>query len=224
MECTHPARHGFVSVETTGLADFRWWRAARPVATLTARELEVIALVQRRLTNAEIAEQLFVSVRTVETHVSSLLRKLGVSNRRALAAMAPPDVTPVENRTRGLAFSPGRLPALRTELVGRADLVDVVSAKLQQTRLTTLIGPGGVGKTSVALAVGHRDLARWSEPAVFVDLAVARTGVDVLGRLPTRSASTATSHDLATCSRPPLGSVAADRVRQLRHVIDRPLS
>ena len=89
-------------------------------------------------------------------------------------------MTLVEPRTRQLAPSPGRLPALRIALVGRADLVDFVSAELDQTRLVTLIGPGGVGKTSVALAVGHRDVGRWSEPAVFVDLAVARTGVDVL--------------------------------------------
>ena len=54
---------------------------------LTAREAEVLALVQRRLTNAEIAEQLFVSVRTVETHVSSVLRKLGAGDRRALASI-----------------------------------------------------------------------------------------------------------------------------------------
>ena len=89
-------------------------------------------------------------------------------------------MTLVEPRAQRLAFSPGRLPALRTELVARADLVDLVSAELDQTRLVTLVGPGGVGKTSVALAVGHRDVGRRSEPAVFVDLAVARTGADVL--------------------------------------------
>jgi predicted ATPase/DNA-binding CsgD family transcriptional regulator len=146
---------------------------------LTAREVEVLALVQRRLTNAEIAERLFVSVRTVETHVSSLLRKLGATNRRALAAMGPA----IDGRRDAAAESQplrGQLPALRTGLVGRAGLIDNVSAQLDQAQLITLVGPGGVGKTSVAVAVGHRDGGRWPEAAVFVDLVPARTGGDVL--------------------------------------------
>ena len=55
---------------------------------VTARELEVLRCMDRRPTNAEIAAELFISLRTVESHISSLLRKLQVSGRRDLAAMA----------------------------------------------------------------------------------------------------------------------------------------
>jgi DNA-binding CsgD family transcriptional regulator len=55
---------------------------------LTYREHEVLALLCQRLTDAEIAAQLFLSTRTVEHHVSSILGKLGVANRRQAAALA----------------------------------------------------------------------------------------------------------------------------------------
>jgi DNA-binding CsgD family transcriptional regulator len=50
-------------------------------ANLTAREMEVVALVAQGLHNAEIASRLFITDRTVAHHVSAILRKLGVTNR-----------------------------------------------------------------------------------------------------------------------------------------------
>ena len=55
---------------------------------VTAREAEVLALVGRHLTNAQIAAELFISVRTVEAHVAALLRKTQPPDRRALARLA----------------------------------------------------------------------------------------------------------------------------------------
>jgi DNA-binding CsgD family transcriptional regulator/tetratricopeptide (TPR) repeat protein len=54
---------------------------------VTTREAEVARLVASGLSNAEIAQQLFVSVRTVETHVSSLLAKLHVDSRSQLIVL-----------------------------------------------------------------------------------------------------------------------------------------
>ena len=53
---------------------------------ITRRELEVLALVDEGATNAQIAERLFLSKRTVETHVSNLLLKTGAASRDGLSA------------------------------------------------------------------------------------------------------------------------------------------
>lgn len=58
----------------------------RPLAALgvTSREMDVLRLVADGATNAQVAEQLFLSIRTVETHVANLLRRTGAANREEL--------------------------------------------------------------------------------------------------------------------------------------------
>jgi DNA-binding CsgD family transcriptional regulator len=55
---------------------------------LTARELEVLALVAEGRTNRQIAQELFISAKTASVHVSNILAKLGVANRGEASAQA----------------------------------------------------------------------------------------------------------------------------------------
>jgi DNA-binding CsgD family transcriptional regulator len=59
-----------------------------PPERLTPRELEVLALLGRRYSNSEIADELVLSVRTVDRHVANIYAKTGVSTRRQAASRA----------------------------------------------------------------------------------------------------------------------------------------
>jgi len=59
-----------------------------PVASLSAREREVLAALADGLTNQELAERLFISERTANRHLSNIFTKLGVRNRTAAARVA----------------------------------------------------------------------------------------------------------------------------------------
>ncbi len=117
---------------------------------MSGRETEVLALLGEHLSHAEIAARLFISVRTVESHVASLRRKLNIGTHRELvrlaagyrAAMAGP----------GLA-APPRRPAPLTSFVGRDGERAALATALDASRLVSAVGPGGIGKTRLALAV-----------------------------------------------------------------------
>ena len=68
-------------------------------AGLTARQIDVLRLLGKGCTTAQIASQLVVSVRTVDSHVAAVLAKLGAARRREAAACAAElGVLDAENR------------------------------------------------------------------------------------------------------------------------------
>ena len=138
---------------------------------MSEREAEVLAALGEHLSNAQIAARLHLSVRTVETHVSSLLRKLDAADRRALAALAPGliEAPRPPDSVRGL-------PATWTRFVGRAreraELVEALSA----SRLVTVLGTGGVGKTRLAGEVARQLAPSLPLGATFIELVSTRPG------------------------------------------------
>src|SRR5580765_6564506 len=141
-------------MSTVDNSDVAGPRLPRDVEVST-REAEVLAALADRLTNAEIGDRLFISVRTVESHVSSLLRKLQVRDRRALASLAatvgPADAgAPAAGARLGIAPV---LPSPITSFIGRLTERAALAEALDAHRLVTCVGPGGVGKTRLALAV-----------------------------------------------------------------------
>jgi DNA-binding CsgD family transcriptional regulator len=133
---------------------------------VTRREAEVLDALTRGATNAEIAARLFISVRTVETHISSLLSKLDAADRRELAVIARTVVV-------GPATS-ARLPLSLLELtergpfVGRQDELGLLregwaEAASGRRRAVLIVGEAGIGKSRLAAEVAvaaDRDGAR----------------------------------------------------------------
>jgi DNA-binding CsgD family transcriptional regulator len=92
---------------------------------MSQREAEVLEALGARLSNAQIASRLHISVRTVESHVSSLLRKFGVADRRELAEIAQTVLGPAAGRL----AAPVGLPAQWGSFVGRDhERDDILSA------------------------------------------------------------------------------------------------
>jgi len=137
---------------------------------LSDRESEVLAAIGEGRTNAQIGRRLHISVRTVESHVSSLLRKYAVADRHGLA-----EIVQAAEALRSARPIIG-LPASRTSFVGREGDRDAVLDALATDRLVTLVGLGGMGKTRLASVVAEAAAEGFPAGGAFVDLVPVRDG------------------------------------------------
>lgn len=144
--------------------------------SVSPREAEVLDLVVEHLTNAEIAARLYISLRTVESHVSSLLRKLGATDRRELARRRA-STTSASERSR--LPSAMELLADSTGFVGRAA---ELGALREQWRLACaghalvvfVTGEAGMGKSRIVAELAaeiHNDGGRVLFGACHEDIA-----------------------------------------------------
>ncbi len=68
------------------------------------------------------------------------------------------------------------LPALLTRVLGRADAIEAVALQVPMRRCVTITGPGGIGKTTVAIAAAEKLLPVYDDGVWFIDLATILDG------------------------------------------------
>jgi predicted ATPase/DNA-binding winged helix-turn-helix (wHTH) protein len=120
---------------------------------------------------------------SLRVHVAALRKALGdgQAGKRYIANIPGRGyrfVAPVTREQRQPAVAPtneaavrGNLPALLTSIIGRDDTIAALTAQLAQHRFLTIAGPGGIGKTTVAVAVAEKVSASYEDGVWFVGLA-----------------------------------------------------
>jgi DNA-binding winged helix-turn-helix (wHTH) protein len=123
-----------------------------------------------------------VEENALRVHVAALRKALGdgqagrcyIANipSRGCSFIAP--VTREQRQPPDVAVVSGNLPALLTRIVGRDDTIAALAAQLARRRFLTIVGPGGIGKTTVAVAVAETLSGSYYDGVWFVGLASLR--------------------------------------------------
>ena len=146
---------------------------------LTWREQDILVLLAERLTNREIADRLHLAESTVKDYVGNILSKLYVKNRREAVERAA-DLGLLDRDRKPAPSSQTNLPPERTPFVGRKNELTEIRQQLGETRLLSLIGPGGIGKTRLALKAAEGVLDEFPDGVYFVPLAPIRSVKDII--------------------------------------------
>ena len=142
----------------------------RELGRLSPRERQVATLVRDGLTDRQIAERLSITRRTAEWHVEQILGKLGLTSRAQVAArIAHEEALGSQPAEQGRVRH--NLPLQATSFIGRKAQLAEIGSLLGTTRLLTLTGVPGVGKTRLAMELGRRLLGSFADGVWFVDLA-----------------------------------------------------
>ena len=129
---------------------------------------------------------------SLRVHLSALRKALGdgqfgnkyiaSTQGHGYSFIAPVTLFPVDRDRNGASAGLRSLPPALGRMVGRDDVVLEIQSSLQKERLMTILGAGGMGKTTVALAVGHSVLAHFGA-AFFVDLSTVSDNEQVIGAI-----------------------------------------
>ncbi len=163
---------------------------------LGSRALDILIVLTRHAGEVLTKDQLIAAVwpgMTVEeanlrVNIAALRKVLGdgVNGRRFIASITGRGysfVAPIAESRPGLESPPpqpapaepppgtGSLPLPLTRVLGRADVVRALVTQLPQRRIVTIVGAGGIGKTTVALTAAESMAPCCRDGAVFVDLA-----------------------------------------------------
>jgi predicted ATPase/DNA-binding winged helix-turn-helix (wHTH) protein len=151
----------------------------------------LIALVERAgevVTQRELISRVWPDVTVEEANlrgqIASLRKALGDGREDARYIVTVPGrgycfVAPVTLSTPQLSPSREtvgsdrlqRLPPKLTRMIGRDDTIRALSAQLMMCRFVSIVGPGGIGKTTVAISIAHALLDGFNGAVFFVDLA-----------------------------------------------------
>jgi predicted ATPase/DNA-binding winged helix-turn-helix (wHTH) protein len=162
---------------------------------------------------------------SLRVHVAAIRKALGdgqfgnryIANIKGRGYSFVGSVVPLAGNTVSSSDRPrhqGRLPVRPLMMIGRETVVGEVSDKLRDERFVTLLGPGGIGKTTIALAVGRAVAEEFGGKVHFVDLENLTDPRHVAGAV-------ATSLGLALKSKDPgLELVDLVRSRKLLIILD----
>src|SRR3977135_4457575 len=207
-------RHGVVVPLGSRALDILIYLAGRPGEVIAKQELI-----------DHVWSDVTVEEGSLRVHVAAIRKALGdgqfgnryIANIKGRGYSVVGTVVPLAGGTenRNAKFSPQRrLPVRPIMMIGRETVVSEVSDKLRDERFVTLLGPGGIGKTTIALAVGRAAAEEFSGQVHFVDLESLTDPRHVAGAV-------ATSLGLALTSKDPgLELVDLVRSRKLLIILD----
>lgn len=155
---------------------------------LGGRALDILIFLAERagevVDKRELVKRIWADVNVDEGslrfHITSLRKALGDGGEGSRYVVNVPGrgycftaplhrAAPAENRPAATVSSLRSIPAPLAKMIGRDDAVEKIATELSLHRFVTIVGPGGIGKTSVALAVAHGQLAEFEGQVCFVD-------------------------------------------------------
>ena len=167
-------------LERDGIALHLGGRALDILILLVERAGEVVS---KRELVARVWADVTVDEGSLRFHVAALRKALGDGQSGAryvtnvpgrgyclvapVSRAIPPAAAPVE---KAAAAQPRTLPAKLARMVGREDTIQRIADDIAARRFVTVVGPGGIGKTTVAIAVGHALQPSFDDAIHFLDL------------------------------------------------------